>query len=193
MAGQLSGGQDYSNPKVLGPLVRYWGSSELCSPQEETLARQILSYVQHTYFVDTQPPLGKLICTTVALLYGFRPDYNDIHQATYASLRLISLVFKSLSPIVAFYILKSLKVSWLSALATIVTATLSATDFSSNTSLVMSVETLSDSSSFLSLLSWFHFRSLRNRYNRAPEFEEKAYDIHLTILVVRLASSGGCG
>jgi len=85
------------------------------------------SYLKHEYFFDIHPPLGKLIFAAIGYITGFKPvfDFNEIGEPypdySFIWMRLIAAIFGILFPILIFFVLKQLKISfWLSVLGMVI-------------------------------------------------------------------------
>ncbi|TSC92202.1 MAG: dolichyl-phosphate-mannose-protein mannosyltransferase [Candidatus Berkelbacteria bacterium Licking1014_96] len=83
----------------------------------------ISGYLNHKYFFDIHPPLGKLMISGIAKLSGYKTgfDFKEIGEKypdnSYIWLRLLPVIFGTLLPLVIFFLARNLKLSTLTSFA----------------------------------------------------------------------------
>lgn len=83
----------------------------------------ISGYLNHKYFFDIHPPLGKLMISGMAKLSGYKTgfDFKEIGEKypdnSYLWLRLLPVIFGTLLPLIIFFLARNLKLSALASFA----------------------------------------------------------------------------
>lgn len=93
----------------------FFGHPDSCVFDEVHFGKFVSGYLDHKYFFDIHPPLGKLLISLIAWLGGFKTGFAfqniaDVYpDKSYIWLRLLPVLAGTLLPVVIFYLARALK------------------------------------------------------------------------------------